>query len=692
MVSSSSRMFRGWAAPLLLLLPLWASAQHSGTLVINVGPIDGSFAPCETGYFRSSPEVNAPCKPCLTCSWNAQPLVECVTRVADPLQCQCNDGYFPNMRGGCLPIRPGEPVPTAAVLPAPVPTMAAQPAPVPTMAVEPAPLPTNLIMPTPLPGVMVPAPVPDVMVPAPVPAPTMAVQPAPVSVPPPPVAAPESVGGGDLGGGGTLVINVGPIDGSFAPCQPGYFRSSPEVNAPCVPCLTCSWNSRPIVECVTRVADPNQCQCIDGYFPNMRFGCLEIRPGVPVPTMAGQPAPVPVPPPPVAAPVPVSGASLVINVGPIDGSFAPCEPGYFRSSPEVNAPCVPCLTCSWNSRPIVECVTRVADPNQCQCNEGYFPNMRGGCLEIRPGVPIPTMAVQPAPVPMTTATAPTNLIMPAPVPGVMDPAPVPGVMVLAPVPDVMVPAPVPGAMMPAPMTAPVPGQFMVPGGSDPVAGPPPFSGANFPQMMPVMPPTNHSPSVVHVDKGPVTPPGIGLPLGGIGPTDGPNDPPCGFGQCRTAPGLPCGQRQSCGPNGVPLALCVQNNADPNQCRCNSGFTPNGSGACVADGQMEQGGSTANCPAGQFERRSGDGCIPCKTCPWNAEPIVTCVMQEGDPAQCQCRDGFTSNGRGGCRAVSGHGAGTTTMMASVDSSGAASTSMIGMAVATCAIATFFLQLF
>jgi hypothetical protein len=590
MVSSSSRMHCRWAAPLLLLLPLWASAQHSGTLVINVGPIDGSFAPCETGYFRSSPEVNAPCVPCLTCSWNSRPIVECVTRVADPNQCQCIDGYFPNMRGGCLEIRPGEPVPTAAALPAPVPTMAVQPAPVPIMAVEPAPVPTNLIMPAPVPGVMDPAPVPvPTMAVQPAPVPTMAVQPDPVPVPPPPVSdpVPESVGGGDLGDSDTLVINVGPID----------------------------------------------------------------------------------------------------------GSFAPCEPGYFRSSPEVNAPCVPCLTCSWNSRPIVECVTRVADPNQCLCNEGYFPNMRGGCLEIRPGVPIPTMAVQPAPVPMATAMAPTNLIMPAPVPEVMGPAPVPGVLVPAPVPGVMESAPVPGAMMPAPMTAPVPGQFMVPGGSDPVAGPPPFSGANFPQMTPVMPPTNLSPSVVHVDKGPVTPPGIGLPLGGIGPTDGPNDPPCGFGQCRMAPGLPCGKRQSCGPNGVPLALCVQNNADPNQCRCNAGFTPNGSGACVADGQMEQGGSTANCPAGQFERRSGDGCIACKTCPWNAEPIVTCVMQEGDPAQCQCRDGFTSNGRGGCSAVSGGGPGTTTMMASVDSSGAASSSMMGMAAAmTGAIAASFLQLF
>ena len=217
--------------------------QVERTLAETVNFGGGFVDPCPEGSFSNGPGF--PCVNCLQCSRNAFPLVACVKNAADPTQCQCESGFRPNGRGGCPPDR--------------------------------------------------------------------------------------TIAGGSLD----------PVV-----CAVGEYR--PDPNGPCVPCLSCGDNAFPRTNCVIDTTDPNQCGCFAGYFRS-------------------------------------NGVCIAVGGGSVEPP--PCPEGTFRSSPDPNAPCVACLSCPWNASPRTNCVQNAADPNQCQCNPGFFPNGRGGCLRVGPGEP-----------------------------------------------------------------------------------------------------------------------------------------------------------------------------------------------------------------------------------------------------------------------------------------------------------------
>lgn len=398
---------------------------------------------CPDGSFSLNP--GSPCVACLSCSRNASPLVQCVTNAADVTQCECDRGFRSNGRGGCPPDRTigsGSLDNTGACA-----------------VGQFRPNPNGPCFPCLSCGAN---------------------------------AFPRTncvIDRNDLGQCGChagysrsngVCVPVG--GGSIPPatCAPGTFRSSPGPNAPCVPCLSCAWNAFALTSCVQNTADPAQCQCKPGFRPNGRGGCL------PTPTVGG---------------------------GTLEEQQQPCETGYFRSSPERNAPCIRCLSCARNAFARTNCVQNAADPAQCQCKEGFRPNGRGGCLRVTTG-----------------------------------------------------------------------------GGS-----------------------------IV-----------------------------CPTGYFRSSPEstslcIPC---LRCGSNAFARVNCVQNAADPNQCVCGQGYRSNGRGGCLPNIGS---GSVGDCAVGYFRSspESTAPCVRCLTCARNAFPKTNCVRNTADAAQCECHQGYTANGRGGC---------------------------------------------
>jgi hypothetical protein len=400
-------------------------------------------------------------------------------------------------------------------------------------------------------------------------------------------------------------------------CSPGSFRSGS--GAPCIPCQSCALNAFPLVQCVTDATNPTQCQTqelVESTETNTNATgtttpSTNATSGSGTGTTSG---------------TGTGGSNIIkINYGPIDGSYAPCPVGEFRSSPDPNAPCVKCLSCSWNAKPLVECVIRRADNAQCQCNEGYFSNNRGGCLPNIPG------SVAPPPVPVVTA--------PAPLPVMTAPAPMPVMTVPAPMPVITAP------MMPVPVimpagTAPMPVPVMMPVGTAPV----PVLGGGI-----------GGGSVDNTNTG-----------GGGGFTIGGALPSCPAGTFRRGVDAPCVSCLTCAYNAYRITECVTNGADPSQCQCNPGLLPNGRGGCLPPNVG--GGTLDNNNAGGGTLDNNNPVMnprPCTGCGFNAAPVpgVTCVTNAADPSQCQCNAGYMNNGRGGCVDSS------ITAMESIDSASA-----------------------
>lgn len=79
-------------------------------------------------------------------------------------------------------------------------------------------------------------------------------------------------------------------------------------------------------------------------------------------------------------------------------------------------------------------------------------------------------------------------------------------------------------------------------------------------------------------------------------------------------------------------------------------------AQATDVEQRRSLQTAGCPAGTFKSslEAIAPCIPCLRCAWNQVQLIECVTFPPDTNQCQCMDGFVSNGKAGCLPINTNG--------------------------------------
>jgi hypothetical protein len=422
-------------------------------------------------------------------------------------------------------------------------------------------------------------------------------------------------------------------------CPAGQFKS--DAMSSCIPCLSCPLNSQQKVSCVTYVPDIDQCECDDGFKPNLRnTGCLPVTPttsgsiaGAEIPTTPPRMINLmPPPPPPTSPTLAPMAVSQVFPSPPPD-----CPMGYFKSSPDPYSLCVPCLLCGSNSFSKVDCVTYVPDPDQCECNPGFLPNnRRTGCYPVikltLPGLPQ-------NPPPTSTPVAVARPVATGGGTPVFSPA-VAANPVMPPMTSPVMPPVAANPVMP-PMASPV----MLPVAANPVM--PPMASPIMPPVAanPVMPPMA-SPVMPPVAANPVMPPmasPIATPVASVaGPPVQSQSCPPGTFKSSAGPDSPCVPCLSCPCNSSPKTSCVT--YVPDQCECHDGFQPNvrRSGCYPTITNTDVMGKTMGdtCPDGFFQSSQQMECGPCLTCPSNAVPKVPCVTYI--PNHCECSPGFRFN--------------------------------------------------